>query len=429
MSEKRKEGAKINTNIKYFNKKQLNLLTWWSKNSPQRKKAGIICDGAIRSGKTVCMSLSFVLWAFCYFGNKNFALCGNTIISLRRNFVEDLKDTLKALGFLVVDKKSENYLEITKNNVSNRFYLFGGGYENSSSRIQGMTLAGVLFDEVALMTESFVEQALARCSINGAKFWFNCNPEHPYHWFYREWIKKADEKNLIYLHFKIDDNPGLSEKTIERYHSLYEGNFYEKYIEGRWVAAEGLVYCFNEENNLIEEGEVKNLSFTKFFVSCDYGTVNPFSAGLWGKSEIGWVRIKEYYFSSKKENATQTDEEYYDKIKALIGDIKVEAIIVDPSAASFIETIKRHGEFKVVKAKNDVKKGINAVNEALKAKKIYISSACQDALREFNLYVWSEKNLDSPQKENDHAMDDIRYFVNTVLREFEVDNFCFTLER
>ncbi|MFR9048194.1 MAG: phage terminase large subunit, partial [[Clostridium] leptum] len=150
---------------------------------------------------------------------------------------------------------------------TNRFYLFGGKDEGASAMIQGITLAGILLDEVALMPRSFVEQALARCSVEGSKFWFNCNPEHPRHWFYEEWIQKRDEKNAYYLHFRMEDNPSLSEKMIERYRGLYSGSFYQRFIEGRWVAAEGLVYPFMEEPDRFlppPEGP-----FEEFIVSCD----------------------------------------------------------------------------------------------------------------------------------------------------------------
>ena len=202
-------------------------------------KNGIICDGSVRSGKTLCMSISFICWAFYNFGDTSFALCGKTIASLRRNVITPLLPILDDLGFKCDFKISRNYLEISRESVKNRFYLFGGRDESSASLIQGMTLGGVMFDEVALMTRSFVEQALARCSLENAKYFFNCNPEHPYHWFYTEWIK---DKNMLYVHFTMEDNPSLSQSVKSRYKGLYSGAFYQRFIEGKWVAADGLVY-------------------------------------------------------------------------------------------------------------------------------------------------------------------------------------------
>ena len=406
-----------------FSKKQLVTLTWWCKGSSLRTKNGIICDGAVRSGKTLCMSLSFISWAFYAFSDTSFALCGKTIASLRRNVVTPLIPVLQSLGFDVEEKLSRNYVEITKGNTKNRFYLFGGRDESSASLIQGMTLGGVLLDEVALMPRSFVEQALARCSLEGSKFWFNCNPEHPFHWFYNEWIKKVDAKNMIYLHFTMDDNPSLSAEVKNRYKNLYSGAFYQRFIEGEWVAADGLVYPMFDANRHIK----KCNNFSQYYLSCDYGTVNPFSLGLWGKGDDGWYRIDEYYHSSRDKGIQLTDEEYYVQLKKLAGDRKITALIIDPSAASFIEVVRRHGEYVIIKADNDVLNGINRVCQALKSDEIFIHPCCQDSIREFAIYRWDNDNRrDAPKKENDHAMDDIRYFVETVLGK-EQDDYSFSI--
>lgn len=397
-----------------FSEKQLKVLTWWCENSPYKERDAIICDGAVRSGKTFCMSISFIAWSFSRFSNMSFAMCGKTIRSLKRNVIIPLMKSLTELGFSYQLKKSENILEVTYNGVMNRFYLFGGKDEMSASLIQGITLAGVFFDEVALMPRSFVEQSLARCSVEGSTFWFNCNPEYPGHWFYREWIKKREIKNALYLHFEMEDNPSLSKKMIARYESLYSGAFYERFVRGRWVAVTGAVYPFMDKDESFPD--VPNVEFEEYAVSCDYGTVNPASFGLWGRYENVWYRIEEYYFNSRKEGYQKTDEEHYLSLKSLVGGRKLRCITVDPSAASFIQVIKRHGEFSVVPAKNNVIDGIRRVSTALKNGEIKICSTCRDSIREFSLYRWDEKNgMDNPIKENDHAMDDIRYFVTTIL--------------
>lgn len=415
------------TGFKPFTKKQMIAFSWWNDASPFANRNGIICDGAVRSGKTLCMSLSFVMWGMYRFSNGAFALCGKTVTSLRRNVVTPLVPILKSLGFSVEERISRNYLEVSAKGVCNRFYLFGGRDESSASLIQGMTLNGVLLDEVALMPRSFVEQALARCSVDGSKFWFNCNPEHPYHWFYNEWIKRADEKNILYLHFTMDDNPSLSDEIKCRYKNLYTGAFYERFIEGKWVAADGLVYPMFQPDRHIKEAD----HYTEFYLSCDYGTVNPFSLGLWGKNGDRWYRVDEYYHSSRDAGVQLTDEEYYEHLLELVGDRSIEAIIIDPSAASFIETVRRHGDFTVIKADNDVLKGINRVCQALKNEEFYISPGCRDAIREFSIYRWDNGiKRDAPKKENDHAMDDIRYFVQGVLDRDDDDySFSIAVER
>lgn len=420
----------VNAMIKFtpFSQKQLLTLSWWCDKSRFKDKNGIICDGAVRSGKTLCMSISFISWAFYNFGDCSFALCGKTITSLRRNVVSVLIPVLKALGFAVEEKISRNYIEIQRANVKNRFYLFGGRDESSAALIQGMTLAGVLLDEVALMPRSFVEQALARCSVEHSKFWFNCNPEHPYHWFFNEWIKKADVKNMLYLHFTMDDNPSLSQEIKNRYKNLYSGAFYERFVNGKWVAADGLVYPMFDAEKHIRQCTQKP---DEYYLSCDYGTVNPFSLGLWGHTDDGWCRMNEYYHSSRDKGIQLTDEEYYVQLKALAAGRKITALVIDPSAASFIEVVKRHNEYRVIKADNDVLTGINRVCQALKDCEIYIDPKCTDAIREFSIYRWDNDNRrDAPKKENDHAMDDIRYFVQSVLSaDRDEDAFSVAVER
>ena len=399
--------------IERFSKKQLRALGWWHEKSPDSTRDAIICDGAVRSGKTFCMSLSFVLWAFYAFNGNDFGLCGKTIRSLRRNMVTPVIPLLRQLGFECEERLSQNSLTVRFGNAQNRFYYFGGKDESSAALIQGVTLSGVLFDEVALMPRSFVEQAMARCSVTGSRFWFNCNPEHPEHWFYREWILQAERKNALYLHFTMDDNPSLSERVKRRYENLYTGAFYDRFVRGKWVAVYGAVYPMmaNESMYCKPPGG----AMEEYCVSCDYGTVNPTSMGLWGKKDGVWYRLDEYYFDSRREGYQKTDEEHYAALKLLAGKRKIGRVIVDPSAASFIEVIKRHGEYRVTPARNNVADGIRRVSGALKEGRIRICENCHDARREFQLYRWDSRRCDdSPVKENDHAMDDIRYFVATI---------------
>lgn len=397
-----------------FSKKQLQALSWWCRGSPYENYDALICDGAIRSGKTVCMSISFIAWAFYRFDNSSFALCGKTIRSLKRNVVDTIIPTLIEMGFKCNEKVSQNLIEITYRGRFNKFYLFGGKDESSASLIQGMTLSGVLFDEVALMPKSFVEQAIARCSVNGSKFWFNCNPEHPGHWFFREWILEYQKKRALYLHFRMEDNPSMQPHMIKRYKGLYSGTFYDRFIEGKWVAAEGVVYPMMSNNeNFID---VPDYIFERYSISCDYGTVNPSSFGLWGLYHGTWYRIKEYYYDSRKIGVQRTDEEHYQSLCELAEGIVVDSVVVDPSAASFITLIKKYGRFKVLPARNNVIDGIRQVSSALKKGEIKICNTCTDCIREFSLYRWENSaSRDVPIKENDHAMDDIRYFVTTIL--------------
>lgn len=413
--------------IEKLSERQLEVMSWWCEDSKEKSRDAVICDGAVRSGKTFVMGISFIAWAFYRFNDSTFAICSKTIRSARRNVVSPILSVLKSLGFGVEDKISSNLLIVTYGRKVNRFYLFGGKDEASASLIQGMTLSGVLLDEVALMPRSFVEQALARCSVSGSKFWFNCNPEYPAHWFYQEWIKKAEEKNALYLHFTMKDNPSLSKETVRRYERLYSGTFYRRFIKGEWVELEGAVYPFMASEDAF--WEKPEPPFEDYCVSCDYGTVNPASFGLWGKKGEAWYRIDEYYYSSKREGAQRTDEEHYEALLRLIGTRRVSRVVVDPSAASFIELIKRRGRLYVIPARNSVTDGVRQVSAALKAGSIRICKNCVDSVREFSLYRWALKGEDVPVKENDHAMDDIRYFVTTILNSGSDTGFVFAADR
>lgn len=410
-----------------FSGKQLAALSWWCPTSKWRGKDGVICDGAVRSGKTLCMSISFVAWAFFRYREANFALCGKTIASLRRNVILPLLPVLKQLGFQYKERLSKNKIEISRGGRTNRFYLFGGRDESSAALIQGVTLSGVLFDEAALMPRSFVEQALARCSVEGSKFFFNCNPEHPHHWFYEEWIQKSAEKNILYLHFRMEDNPSLSSEMVKRYQRLYSGAFYERFVEGRWTAPQGLVYPLFDEKLHVAQCPGRP---ERYYLSCDYGTVNPFSLGLWGEYQGRWYRLSEYYHNSRLAGAQKTDEDYYAALEELAGGRPIEAVIIDPSAASFIQCVRQKGRYRVVKASNDVLAGIQCVNAALQWGRLFFDPCCKDSLREFGLYRWETGAArDAPKKENDHAMDDIRYFAMHVLRDNSPPFLALAVER
>lgn len=392
--------------------------------SPKQKKIlafpysdydALICDGAVRSGKTSIMMVAFVDWAMREFSGQRFGVCGKTVDSATKNIIVPYISMLYAKQrYTLRWRRSDKLLEVSRGAAKNYFEVFGGKDESSYALIQGRTLAGVLLDEVALMPRSFVEQAITRCSVDGAKLWFSCNPESPQHWFYLEWIKRHKERNALHLHFEMEDNPGLSAKTIALYKSRFSGVFYQRYIQGLWVVAEGLIYPMFGENNIVdtvpEQGE--------YYISCDYGTLNPFSAGLWCWDGKTATRIREYYYSGRETQANKTDEEYYAELEKLAGDLNVRSVIVDPSAASFIEVIRRHKRFMVRKAKNDVINGIMTTARYLQDGTIKIHRDCKDIIREFGLYRWDEKvSEDRPIKENDHAMDDCRYFAYTVLRE------------
>ena len=376
-------------------------------------ETALVCDGSVRSGKTTIMSLAFVSWAMANYNRTNFAICGKTVQAAERNILKPLMEIDGLMFALSISYKvSTRVLTIRCGDRVNWFYLFGGKDESSYMLIQGITLAGVLFDEVALMPKSFVEQALSRAiSFENPKYFFNCNPESPNHWFYLEWIKEPRE-NTRHIHFLLEDNPILTEQMIERTKSMYTGVFYDRYILGKWCLAEGLVYPMFGKDCIVEP---ITEPCERYVISMDYGIQNPTAMILWGKQGDTWYALKEFYHSGRETGSQKTDQQYYDELEKLAGDLPIDCLIVDPSATSFIALVRQNHRFKVRKAVNDVVDGIQKTAACLSNGKIKICACCERSIQEFGLYSWDDKAVeDTPIKENDHAMDAIRYFVNTM---------------
>ena len=371
----------------------------------------LICDGAVRSGKTVFMSSAFVIWAMEYFDRTNFAICGKTVQSAERNVLKPLQEN-ESLPYTMSYKVSTKVLTVRCGAKENYFYIFGGKDESSYMLIQGITLAGVLFDEVALMPRSFVEQALSRAiSFEHPKYWFNCNPESPNHYFYKEWLENQKE-GTTHLHFLLEDNPILTPQMIERTKAMYSGVFYDRYIRGLWVIAEGIIYPMFGKDSTVPTVERK---YTRYVISMDYGIQNPTAMLLWGFCDGVWYQVNEFYHSGRETNQQKTDQDYYDDLERLAGDRYIDCLIIDPSATSFIALVKQKRRFKVRQAKNDVIDGIQKTASAIQQGKIKVNDCCKSTIKEYGLYSWDQKaDEDRPIKDNDHAMDATRYFVNTM---------------
>lgn len=382
---------------------------------PYTQRDVLICDGAVRSGKTSIMMWAFVDWAMREFDGQRFGICGKTVDSASKNIVVPfISMALAKERYNLRWRRVDHVLEITRCGKTNYFEVFGGKNESSFMLIQGRTLAGVLLDEVVLMPESFVNQALARCSVDGSRIWFSCNPGSPQHWFYKNWIEGSAQRNALYLHFNMRDNPALSDSILARYEAMYSGVFYDRYILGKWVLAEGLIYPMFGDSCVVDEEPGTE---GEYYISCDYGTLNPFSAQLWHWDGKTATCLREYYYSGRETQRNKTDEEYCTEIGRLAGDLPIRSIVVDPSAASFIEVLRRK-QYIVRKAKNEVLNGIMLTARYLQDGTIKIHRRCKDSIREFGLYRWDDKATeDRPIKENDHAMDSIRYFAFTILRE------------
>lgn len=408
-----------------YSEKQKQLLRLFKQKELRRIN---ILHGSVRSGKTW---ISLVLWAFWMLTmpeDAAYLMVAKTLTSLRRNCL-DLLETL-------VGKSNFSYSLAAKQAVlfGRTVYLEGVNDARAESKIRGMTLQGAYCDELTLFTQDFFTMLLSRLSMPEAKLFGTTNPDSPNHWLKSEYLDRSQELDLMEMRFTINDNEFLDPEYVRQLKREYTGVFYERFILGNWVIAEGLVYSmFSEKEHVVhvlpeccahpEKGQ------GEYYISVDYGTKNPFSAGLWCVSGGGATRIAEYYYDGRKSKKPRTDEEHYAALEKLIRhevwnrgrrtveSYPIQCVVIDPSAASMIECIRRHGSFSVRAAKNDVIPGIGITGSLLAAGKLKIHADCKDCIREFGIYSWDEKAKgDQVIKENDHAMDDTRYFCYTILR-------------
>lgn len=419
-----------------FSKKQKQVLTWWTENSPHKDKDVIICDGSVRAGKTLIMSLSYVLWAMSCFeeGGYSFGMAGKTISSFKRNVWLTLVLMLRGRGYKIskVPDMHDAFM-IQKGDTINYFYIFGGKDERSQDLVQGFTAAGFFFDEVALMPESFVNQAVARCSVEGAKMWFNCNPDGPFHWFKVNWLDKLEEKNALHIHFLLEDNPSLSKKVIDRYKRMFAGIFYDRFILGLWVLAEGVIYSMFRKEMVIDELP-PGVKINEYWIGVDYGQANATVFLLCGLGSDNKLYILREYYHSGRENPIQKSPRGYSKDyfkwKVQCGTdgvpINQKFTYIDPSAKGFIRQLFEDGEKKIRNANNTVRTrgnkvdelaGIELVSSIIEADMLRVMSCCKNTIAEFSSYRWDPKaqedrGEDAPIKQFDHCMDALRYVVN-----------------
>lgn len=388
-----------------YTKKQRQLLELW-----KRKKLCRInlLEGSVSSGKTW---VSLVLWGFWVAtmpADKLYLMCGKSLTTLKRNCLIPLEELFGRSNFQFSTSAKEAYL------FGRRILLEGANDARSESKIRGLTLQGAYCDELTLFPRDFFVMLLSRLRVPGAKLIATTNPDSPEHWLKKEYIDRRTELDMLVVRFLLDDNTTLDPQYVTAVKAEYTGVFYNRFILGEWCLAEGIVYPqFDRTQHVRQLDDPQG----KWYISVDYGTLNAFSAGLWCYDGKQAYRAAEWYYSGRAQRRQLTNTQYLKHIQALAGGRNIEAVVVDPSAASFITELRQAG-FTMRKGKNDVVDGIRRVSTALQQGKLLFSPACQDCIREFSLYRWDEKAAeDRPIKENDHAMDDVRYFVNTVLRQ------------
>ena len=406
-----------------LSRKQKQALLWWREGSGHENARIMLADGAIRSGKTISMILSFLQWSLSRFRDSDFIIAGVTGGALRRNVLSPMFRILETYGIPYEWKRTEAKLLIG----TNSYHLFGADKDNAQDKLQGMTAAGAYADEVALFPRSFVDQMIGRCSVAGSKIFMNCNPNGAYHYIKTDFIDRAAEIGLYRLHFTMDDNLTLSPEIRESYARSFQGVFYRQYILGEWVSAEGAVYpMWDDEANTYEDEssdpDSDRYDGMRRFAAIDYGTANPcVFLDVRDDGRNYWI-ADEYYWDSAARQRQKTDAEYAEDLLDFLGGDRNALVIVDPSAAS-LKAELRNGGFRVQDARNDVREGIATTAVLIGNRQVRVNRArCPQLLKEMHNYVWDDKarlrGEERPLKERDHAMDALRYLCHTRTNRF-----------
>ena len=367
-----------------------------------------LLEGSVSSGKTWISLVCWGFWLATMPQNQLYLMCGKSLTTLKRNCLIPLEAMFGQSNFSFSTSAKEAYL------FGRRILLEGANDARSEGKIRGLTLQGAYCDELTLFPKDFFVMLLSRLRVPGAKLIATTNPDSPQHWLKREYIDRMAELDMLTMRFLLEDNTTLDPQYVAAVKAEYTGMFYHRFILGEWCVAEGLIYPMFDK-----AVHVKSLPHPQgeWYVSVDYGTLNAFSAGLWCYDGTTAYRVAEYYYSGREQKRQRTNTQYLQSIQQLTAGKSISAVIVDPSAASFIAELRQAG-FLVRKGKNDVVEGIRRTAAALEQGKLLFSPDCKNSFREFALYRWDESSSqDRPIKENDHAMDDIRYFVSTILRE------------
>lgn len=365
-----------------------------------------LLEGSVRSGKTYISLIKWAMFVRSRPQGELFMMVGKTREALQFNCVGLLED-LAGADFKCNARSNVGYL------YGREIRLLGANDEKAASKIKGSTLAGAYIDELSEIPESFYKMTLSRLSVSGAVLLATTNPDSPNNYVFTDIIENEDISRKCWK-FLLDDNTFLPKEYIENIKKEYTGVFFERYILGNWVIAEGLVYPDYDNTVKTEPRE-----YTEYAVSMDYGTQNPTVMLLWGRHGGTWYAVREYEHSGRETNIQKTDAEYYAELEKLCADVPVQAgakieLIIDPSAASFIAVAQQGHRFKVRKADNDVLNGIRNTASALSDRRILINDCCKRTIREFGLYSWDSRAAeDAVIKEDDHGMDAVRYFIQT----------------
>ena len=370
-----------------------------------------IKTGATRSGKTYMDYYVIPKRIRARIGKPGLAvILGVTKSTIERNILEPMRDIWGS--DLVGEINSQNICYL----FGEKVYCLGAEKVSQVSKLRGSSIKYCYGDEVADWNEEVFDLLKSRLDKPYSCFDGALNPQGPNHWL-KEFLD-SEEFDIYCQHYTIFDNPFLDPEFVENLCKEYEGSvYYQRYILGEWALAEGLVYPMFSREKHVFSGAVEMHRGSQYYVSLDYGTVNPFAGGIYEFTGRKVRKIKEIHHDGRKSGRLD-NEEYYKIMCAAIGDIPIEYIVIDPSAAGFIETIKKHARYIVKAANNDVLNGIQEVTKYLNYGLYQVHDSCVETIKEFQQYAWDDKAIDDAViKENDHHMDADRYFIYTVARQ------------
>lgn len=375
-----------------------------------------IWHGAVRSGKTIASLLAFAI-AVAHAGPSGLIIIvGRSLQTIERNVIEPLQDPalFGPLARHVVHTRGATTAVILGRTV----HLIGAADARAEGRLRGLTAQLAYVDEATLLPEAFWTQLLARLSVPGARLFATTNPDSPRHWLKLNYLDRAAELDLRAWHFRLADNPSLSADYVAALNAEYVGLWRRRMIDGAWVVAEGAVYdMWDEARHVVTE--VPPIA-RWLAAGVDYGTTNDFVALLLGLGHDGRLYVtSEYRHASRTAHRSMTDAEYDRALRVWLQQrgVAPEWVVIDPSAASFIEQLHRTGGLPLTPADNAVQDGIRSVASLLAADRLKIHASCDGLIGELVGYSWdpkaSERGEDAPLKQADHGPDALRYALRT----------------
>ena len=372
-----------------------------------------IKTGATRSGKTF-LDFSYVIpkRIRARIGKDGLVvILGVTKSTIERNVLEPMRNMYGSHLVGEINSQNKCYL------FGEWVYCLGAEKVSQVSKIRGASIKYCYGDEVADWSEEVFNILKSRLDKEYSCFDGSLNPQSPSHWLKQFIDSDAD----IYCQkYTIFDNPFLSKEFVANLCKEYEGTvYYKRYILGEWAIAEGLVYGMFNDSNIYDE-EVRPHNDCLYWLSIDYGTMNPFAIGLMEMNNIGRVRqVKEYHYSGRETGTTIDNEAYYKQIVNIADGFLIQGIVIDPSAAAMKATIKKYGQFSIIDGNNDVNNGIQEVAKYINLGMLQIHKNCTETKKEFETYAWDDEAVeDTVIKESDHHMDLIRYFIYTIARKY-----------